>query len=219
MQNYAQLYFDALETLLGRREDQITRVSSACNDGLPPASALYFNDWPCAGVLTAFTVGLGLGLHVSSLDAHVELFVSMATTDVSWGAAAAFLGEQCRLHLELEPGATLDVREPLSSESSMSGFIVAQPTHWTIPPILRISDRRVALLEARPLYPAEILLARVGNRHQILHSLVARHMTRDVPLFRQAAPNGVSESRATIRDVAAPVADTRVIGQSKKGTY
>jgi hypothetical protein len=171
VQNYAQLYFGALEKLLGRREDRINRVPSGHNDGLAPAYALYFNDWPCAGVLTAFTVGLGLGLHVRSLDAHVELMVSMASTDLSWGAGAAFLGEQCRLHLELQPGATLDMKEPLSSGSSMTGFIVAAPTAWSAPPILLISERRVAILEARPLYPAELAFAQFGDRRRILDSI------------------------------------------------
>lgn len=171
VQNYAQEYFDALEKLVGRREDRINRVPSGRDDGLPHAHSIFFNDLPRAGVLTAFTVGLGLGLHGRGLDAHVELVVSMQTTDLSWGAAVAFLGEQCRVHVELEPGATLDMKEPLASGSTMSGFIIARPSLWPSPPILSLSDRRVAILEARALYPAELAFARLTSRDRILDGL------------------------------------------------
>lgn len=171
MQNYAHEYLDALESLLGRREDRITRVPNEHDDGLPHVYALFFDNWPRPRILSAFTLGLGLGLHVASLNAHVELVVSMETTDPSWGAAVAFLGEQCRAHVELEPGATLDMKESLAEGSSMSGFMVTRPTLWPESPILRVADRRVVILEARTLYPAELALARGDGREAIRQAL------------------------------------------------
>lgn len=171
MANYAQQYFEALKQLVGRREDLINRVPNAHGDGLPPAHALFFRDWPRPGVLTAFTVGLALGRHVTSLDAHVELLASMETNDISWGAAVAFLGEQCRRHVELQPGVTLNMKEALASNTSMTGFIVSKPTLWAAPPVFELSDRRVVILEARPLYPAELAFARVESRERLLEAL------------------------------------------------
>src|SRR5262245_40962443 len=104
MPNYAEEYFDALAALIGRREDAINRVPGDTDDGMPPVCAVFFRDWPVPGVLTAFTLGVGLGLHVESLAAHVELVVSMNTESQVWGAAAAYLAEQCRSHLELDCG-------------------------------------------------------------------------------------------------------------------
>ena len=91
---YAEDCFAAYERLIARPESRCGRVTEGQPaDGMPSVYAIFFDDWPVPGVLTAFTLGAGLGLHVQRLDAHVELVVSLATTDKRWGLAAAYLVE------------------------------------------------------------------------------------------------------------------------------
>jgi hypothetical protein len=167
MTTYADDYFAAVERLVGRPEDRIKQVSNEADDGMPPACGLLYDDWPRAGVLTTFTLGAGLGLHVEAFDAHVELVVSLSTADPHWGLAAVYLTERCRNHLELLPGTTLNMGEPLSDESSMTGFIITKPHHWDAPPRLELSDRSVVILEAHPAYASELDLAAMGCRDEI----------------------------------------------------
>ncbi|MEA2700302.1 MAG: hypothetical protein QOI66_4573 [Myxococcales bacterium] len=168
MSNYAEEYFEALEALVGRREDSLNRVSGNGDDGLPHVYALFYKDWPHPGVLTAFTLGAGLGRHVRSLDAHVELVVSVKTEDLSWGLAVAFLAEQSRSHLEFDYGTTLNMQEPIAEGSAMTGLFLTPPHHWSQPPRLQVAGRTVVILEARPVYPSELECARAQERQQLL---------------------------------------------------
>ena len=160
MSNYAADYFQALESLVGRREDRRRPVPEAVDDGLPPIYALFFDDWPVQGVLSAFTLGAGLGAHEEDLDAHVELVLSLRTADERWGLALAFLTEWCRRHIQIVPGSTMNMGEPLSLESAMSALVVTRPHQWPEPPRLRVGSRFVTVLEAHPLYPSELPIAR-----------------------------------------------------------
>jgi hypothetical protein len=56
--NYAGEYFALLERLIGRPENRLTRVPE------PPVYALFFENWPADGMLSAFTPGVGLSRHV-----------------------------------------------------------------------------------------------------------------------------------------------------------
>jgi hypothetical protein len=160
MSNYAAEYFHALESLLGRPEDRRGRAPEPIDDGLPPIYALFFDDWPMPGVLSAFTLGAGLAPHLKELDAHVELVLSLRTADERWGLALAFLAERCRSHIVIGIGSTMDMGGPLSTESAMSSFVVTRPHQWTEPPRLQADSRRVMILEAHPLYPSELPIAR-----------------------------------------------------------
>jgi hypothetical protein len=173
MTTYAHDYFDALARLLGRTEDRRSRVMSAAPaDGMPPVYALFYDHWPQPGILTAFTLGGGLGLHADQVDAHVELVLSLATTDMRWGLAAAHLVENCRAHDVIDVGTTLDMGEPLSIESPMSAFLVTEPHHWSAPPRLRVGERTVTLFEAHPIYPSELERFRQGGREQLQQRLL-----------------------------------------------
>src|SRR6187455_2980910 len=114
MGSYAEDYFASLERLIGRTEDRRSRATEVPPaDGMPPAYAVFYRDWPIPGVLSAFTLGAGVGRHVERANAHVELVVSLATGDMRWGLAAAYLVEDCRTHLEIDIGTTLDMSRPL----------------------------------------------------------------------------------------------------------
>lgn len=167
MGSYAEEYFAALERLIGRPEDRRTRMPDRVADGMPPVFALFFDNWPADGVLSAFTLGAGLGRHVAAVDAHVELVVSLATRDLRWGVAAAYLTERCRTHREIGPGATLNMDEPLSDESSMTGFMVTHPHQWPTPPRIDVSGRAVVILEAHPVYASELQLIDSGHCSQV----------------------------------------------------
>ncbi len=160
MSNYAAEYLQALESFLGRPEDRRSRVPEPIDDGLPPIYALFFDDWPVRGVLSAFTLGAGLAPHLKDLEAHVELVLSLRTTDMRWGLALAFLAERCRSHIEIGLGSTMNMGQPLSNESTMSALVVTRPHQWPELPRLEAGSRSLTILEASPLYPSELPFAK-----------------------------------------------------------
>jgi hypothetical protein len=135
-------------------------------------TVLFFHDWPVDGVLSAFTLGVALGSHVEELGGHPELVISLRTTDRRWGEGVGYLSEEARDQAVLGVGATLDIREPISAESPMTGFILTHPHHRGGETIrFRVADRDVVILEAHPILPSELVAGRQGGREELVRCL------------------------------------------------
>ncbi len=105
-----------------------------------------------------------------------------------WNAGAerifGHLAEEARSHTCLSFGSTLSLPDPIAVESAMTGFMLTAPHHWPATPRFRAADRDVALLEAHPLLPSELVAARHCSRDRIQERLTGpQYDVRRPPLL------------------------------------
>ncbi len=188
MTNFAKDYLAAIDRLTGRPEFGNATIESSRPE-LPPVFVSFYRDWPVNGVLSAFTMGVSVGAHVEALGAHPELVISLRTTDRTWGAGLGFASERARHQALLGIGSTLDLREPITSESAMSGFVLTQPHHRGGEEIrFRFEDREVVILEAHPVLPSELLIARQNRAEFSARLSGARYAVNRIPVMVDTGP-------------------------------
>ena len=202
--NFAESYLAAIERLTGRSENGNAIIESS-RPGLPPVTVLFFNDWPVAGVLSAFTLGVSLGSHVEEIGGHPELVVSLETTDRRWALALGVLAEQARDQAMLSIGSTLDMPAPITDGSPMTGFMLTRPHHLDGADIcFRVDDRDVVILEAHPVLPSELVLARQSRAELSKRLFGARYDVNRAPITGTMSMDPGVESGLAPRPVERP---------------
>ena len=135
-----------------RGEPRFARVS---DEGASPAMHVaVYRDFPEAGVLTGFTVGLS-HFHPPG-GAHKELTISMRDSDDVWALACGYLAFQLRERCRFGCGDTINFREQIAPASAMSAFVVVHPL-W-IPrrdTDVDLGVGRVEVVQLLPLYEQE----------------------------------------------------------------
>ena len=163
--NYAAAFYGVLDELIGAKDNGITQIDST-RPGLPAVFVHFYENFPTTGILTAVTLGVALGLHGD--DGHAELAVSVRSSDQSWGLGAGFLAERARDQVVLARRSTLNMREPISTESAMSAYLITDAPSWAPSPIeLQTKDgrRTVCILNAIPIFDSELGRVRTDGPH------------------------------------------------------
>ena len=124
----AERYLDRLLELCGGREPRIHPVDKTRPDvRLPPVAAFAFQDTPEQGLITGFTYGLSLARHPLWRFGRPELAITVASTDVGWPISIACMAERLRGECPFEYGSTINVGEPITDETLMTGFAIFAP--------------------------------------------------------------------------------------------
>lgn len=126
--NNAELYLRHLQNVTGRAEDGILRASSP-DPGLPGVSAIVYENWPEAGIITGFTFGLSVVPHPEWRLGRPELMIMMESTDRDWPFSAAYTAARFRGDCPFSYGNTINFRDRISEESELDAFIVFAPPH------------------------------------------------------------------------------------------
>jgi len=107
-------------------EPRFFPVPSA-DSSLPGVTAIVYTDLPEAGLQTTFTYGLSCVGHEDWSKGRPELCLSVESTDLAWGIAAAAVGERLRGRCPFTYGDVINFGERISEESEMTGFLVFAP--------------------------------------------------------------------------------------------
>lgn len=150
------------------REPRFNRVS---DEGVSPAMHVaIYRDFPEAGAVTGFTVGLSL-FHPPGGD-HKELTISMRDADDVWALACGYMAFQLRERCPFACGDTINFREQIAPSSAMSAFVVVHP-QWlpSRDAVVDLGARRVEVVQLVPLYELEReWLAAGGELRELLQA-------------------------------------------------
>ncbi|TDP96112.1 suppressor of fused domain protein [Labedaea rhizosphaerae] len=126
MPSRAERYLNHLDGLADDVEPDFYRLDST-KDGLADITAIVYHDLPEPGHLIGVTYGLSLSEHPDWRHGKPELSICVQSQDVAWALAIAHLAESLRGDCPFDYGATIDLGEPVSDESAMTGFVVFAP--------------------------------------------------------------------------------------------
>jgi suppressor of fused protein SUFU len=120
----AERYLAHLDEISGGLEPEFQPIETTSD--LPRVTTIIYRDVPEPGHITGMTYGLSLADHEDWRLGKPELCVSVASTDISWPLAAAYLAESLRGECPFSYGNVIDFGE-ISPESAMTAFVVFAP--------------------------------------------------------------------------------------------
>jgi Suppressor of fused protein (SUFU) len=128
VKNRAERYLDRIVELCGGKEPRIHPVDNTRPDlDLPRVAAFAFEDTPEPGLITGFTYGLSLAGHPLWRFGTKELAITVASSSVLWPIAIACMAERLRGECPFEYGNTINVGDPITDETHMTGFVMFAP--------------------------------------------------------------------------------------------
>lgn len=119
-------YLAHLDRLTPGREPRFLAMESS-NPALKDVVAITYEDLPEPGFLTAASYGLSLAEHPEWRLGRAELCISVRSRDERWARAMALVADQLRGVSPFAYGETINFRERISPESSMSSFVIFAP--------------------------------------------------------------------------------------------
>jgi hypothetical protein len=122
----AERYLDRMTALARGREPRILPVEST-RPGQKLVTALCFADTPEPGLMTGFTYGLSVARHPLWRFGRPELAITVQSADVGWPVAVAIMAERLRGDCPFEFGNTVNIGEPITAETEMTGFAIFAP--------------------------------------------------------------------------------------------
>ncbi len=151
-------YLNHLDSL-GGPEPTFNPVS-----GNPPVTSITYADTPQKGYLTAFTYGLSLGDHPVWTFGKPELMISVKSNNIEWATAAAAVAFSMRGECPFSLGTTIDVGEPIASDSAMSAFFVFAPLILEQKStIVKLSRYKLYINQLYPIYKGELDIIKAGG--------------------------------------------------------
>lgn len=94
----------------------------------PPVTVLTYRNMPEPGMLIAVTYGLSLGHHDDWIAGKPELCIGVQSQDRSWAYAIGDIAAQHRCEWAFCYGQMINFNEHVSSESSMTAFVLFAPS-------------------------------------------------------------------------------------------
>ncbi len=158
-----ELLLDYLNGRCGGRAT-ITYIPSA--DDAPPVLAASYLEYPAAGYLTAFTVGMSSVPSDLPDGVRCELMISVRSSNAAWARALGVIAARYRGQGGFTVGDTVSVSDDISRSSPMRSFLVHNPSLLELAgETLKLEDRSVRLLQLYPVHEAEIdLIRRFGHQ-------------------------------------------------------
>lgn len=169
------------------------RFVTVSDEGAHPAMyAAIYHDFPERGALTGFTVGLS-HFH-PPVGGHKELFICMRDSDDRWALACGYLAFQLRDHCPFVCGDTINFHAQIADSSTMSGFLMIHPRHFSSPEtVVDLGTRQVELVELIPLYEEERAWLSAGGDVQLFLRDCPKSLAMD-PKRKSLAPSDAGQT-------------------------
>jgi hypothetical protein len=124
--NNAELFVQHLDRVTGRSEDFIRQMKSS-DPALPHVAVFVYKDWPEAGFITGFTLGLSAVNHRDWKLGKPELMISVESADEAWPLAVGCMAEGLRGKCPFCYGNTINFHAKVSAESDLDTFLIFAP--------------------------------------------------------------------------------------------
>lgn len=125
--------------------------------GKPSVYAIYFEDLPERGYLTAVTCGLSEAGHPKWKLGCPELIVTMKTRDIAWGLAAAYFASAFFGEKSFSYGDVFKLDHPIAQDSAMNAYLLFAPSFLNRDQAkFVLPDRTINLVGLYPIYGEEI---------------------------------------------------------------
>ena len=140
--------------------------------GIPGVTSIIYPGLPEQGMVTGLTYGLSHVRHPDWKIGHLELLISVESTDKAWAKAAGFIAQDLRGDCPFSYGNTINFGEPISDESEMDAFVVFAPSILNKEYYLDIDiglDHTISLAGLYPIYSSEMNLINEWGLEKFWH--------------------------------------------------
>jgi hypothetical protein len=127
MASRVERYLAHLDQVSGGVEPIFQPITSTKPD-LPQVTVMIYRELPEPGFITGLTYGLSLAHHPEWRLSRPELCISVRSADLAWPRAAGLVAERFRGDCPFAYGDTINFREQVAAESSMTSFLVFAPS-------------------------------------------------------------------------------------------
>lgn len=153
--NNAECFLQHLERVTGRTEDVIRKIESS-DKSLPDVFVFVYRNWPDAGLLTGFTLGLSAVVHPDWKLGRPELMISVESRDEAWTFAIGYMAERLRGKCPFCYGNTINFHANVSKESKLDAFLIFAPPFLTKEQMtVQFQDFRCNIAGMYPMFSSE----------------------------------------------------------------
>lgn len=131
----------------------------------PPVLVANYLEYPAAGYLTAFTVGMSSVPPNGPDGESCELMISVKSSNAAWARATGVIAARHRSRGAFRLGDTVSVSDEIGRASPMRSFLVHNPSLLDLAgDTLTLEDRRIRLMQLYPVHDSEVeLIAKYGH--------------------------------------------------------
>lgn len=155
MASQAEVFTEHLDRITGRRESSIHAVESS-DPKLRGVYVFEYLDWPEAGFITGFTLGLSEATHPEWKFGKPELMISVESRDRVWPFAIGCLAEGLRGKCPFCYGDAINFHAKISEEAELDAFLIFAPPFLSKEQMsFKLGDFTCNIAGAYPMFTSE----------------------------------------------------------------